>query len=88
MSPLSLAALDGRPTGWLDEQSRAALAQVPLAARWARGFTGTVAISANNAPETAITSCEGMRAINAAMRASASRSSTTSRYSGAAMRSR
>jgi len=40
-----LAALDGRPTGWLDEQSRAALAQVPLAARWARGFTGTVAIS-------------------------------------------
>ena len=40
-----LAGLDGRPTGWLDEQSRAALAQVPLAARWARGFTGTVAIS-------------------------------------------
>src|SRR5690349_3791622 len=27
-----LAALDGRPTGWPDEQSRAALAQVPLAA--------------------------------------------------------
>ena len=35
-----LAALDGRPDGWLDEQSRAVLAQVPLAARWARGFTG------------------------------------------------
>jgi len=34
-----LAALDGRPDGWLDEQSRAVLAQVPLAARWARGFT-------------------------------------------------
>jgi threonine/homoserine efflux transporter RhtA len=29
----------------VDEQSRAALAQVPLAARWARGFTGTIAIS-------------------------------------------
>jgi hypothetical protein len=34
-----LAALDGRPAGWLDEQSRAVLAQVPLAAQWARGFT-------------------------------------------------
>jgi len=35
-----LAALDGRPAGWLDAPSRAVLAQVPLAARWARGFTG------------------------------------------------
>jgi hypothetical protein len=35
-----LAALDGRPPGWLDEQSQAALAHVPLAAQWARGFTG------------------------------------------------
>jgi hypothetical protein len=35
-----LAALDRRPAGWLDEQSRAALAHVPHAARWARGFTG------------------------------------------------
>jgi hypothetical protein len=34
-----LAALDGRPAGWLDGQSRAVLAQVPLAAQWARGFT-------------------------------------------------
>ena len=34
-----LAALDGRPAGWLDEHSRAALAHVPLAAQWARGFT-------------------------------------------------
>ena len=34
-----LATLDGRPAGWLDEQSRAVLAQVPLAAQWARGFT-------------------------------------------------
>ena len=34
-----LAALDGRPAGWLDAPSRAVLAQVPLAARWARGYT-------------------------------------------------
>ena len=34
-----LAALDGRPAGWLGAPSRAVLAQVPLAARWARGFT-------------------------------------------------
>jgi hypothetical protein len=40
-----LAGLDGRPAGWLEQQSRDALAQVPLAARWARDFTGTVAIS-------------------------------------------
>jgi hypothetical protein len=43
-----LAALDGRPAGWLDAQSRAVLAQVPLAARWARGFTRGKAAS----PET------------------------------------
>jgi hypothetical protein len=43
-----LAALDGRPDGWLGAPSRAVLAQVPLAARWARGFTrGTTA-----SPET------------------------------------
>ena len=43
-----LAALDGRPAGWLGAPSRAVLAQVPLAARWARGFTrGTTA-----SPET------------------------------------
>jgi hypothetical protein len=40
-----LAGLDGRPPGWLEQPSRAALAQVPQAARWARGFTGTVAIA-------------------------------------------
>jgi hypothetical protein len=34
-----LAALDGRPAGWLDEPSRAVLAQVPHATEWARGFT-------------------------------------------------
>ena len=35
-----LAALDGRPGGRLEEQSQLALAQVPHAAQWARGFTG------------------------------------------------
>ena len=39
--------LDGRPPGWLDDQSRAVLARVPHAARWARGFTGGIAISPN-----------------------------------------
>ena len=34
-----LTALDGRPAGHLEEQSRQALAQVPHAAQWARGFT-------------------------------------------------
>jgi hypothetical protein len=34
-----LAALDGRPAGWLEEQSRQALAQAPHAAQWARSFT-------------------------------------------------
>jgi hypothetical protein len=34
-----LAALEGRPAGGLAEQSRRALAEVPHAARWARGFT-------------------------------------------------
>jgi hypothetical protein len=40
-----LAGLDGRPAGWLQEQSRAVLAQVPDAAQWARGFTRGIAIS-------------------------------------------
>ena len=34
-----LAGLDGRPAGWMEEQSRQALAQAPHAAHWARGFT-------------------------------------------------
>ena len=34
-----LAILDGRPPGSLGERSRAALAQVPHAAQWARDFT-------------------------------------------------
>jgi hypothetical protein len=41
-----LAALDGRPTGRLEEQSELALAQVPHAARWARGFTRDIPVSA------------------------------------------
>ena len=40
-----LAALDGRPAGWLEEQSRQALAQAPHAADWARGFTRDTPIS-------------------------------------------
>ncbi len=34
-----LASLDGRPLGDLEERSREALEQVPLAARWARRYT-------------------------------------------------
>jgi hypothetical protein len=41
-----LADLDGRPARELEEQSRAALARVPHAARWADNFTSGVAISA------------------------------------------
>lgn len=40
-----LAALDGRPAGHLEEQSRQALAQVPHAAQWARGFTRGILVS-------------------------------------------
>src|SRR6516162_10408684 len=40
-----LAALDGRPAGWLEEQSRRALAQAPHAAQWARSFTRDIPIS-------------------------------------------
>ena len=35
-----LADLDGRPGDVLDERSARALAEVPLAARWAQGFAG------------------------------------------------
>jgi hypothetical protein len=44
-----LAELDGRPPGELDEQSRAALAQVPLAAAWAARFTRTAPTAALSA---------------------------------------
>ena len=41
-----LAALDGRPAGWLEEQSQQVLAQVPHAAQWAGGFTRNIPVSA------------------------------------------
>jgi len=40
-----LGDLDGRPAGWLAEPSRAALARVPDAARWARDFTHDLPIA-------------------------------------------
>ena len=40
-----LAALAGRPADRLEEQSQRALAQVPHAAQWARGFTRGVPVS-------------------------------------------
>src|SRR6266566_3316914 len=40
-----LAGLDGHPAGWLEEQSRQALAQAPHAAQWARSFTRDLPIS-------------------------------------------
>ena len=40
-----LAALDGRPAGWLEEQSQQALAQAPHAARWARDFSRDTPVS-------------------------------------------
>jgi hypothetical protein len=60
-----LAGLDGRPAGWLDQQSRAALARVPQAARWARGFTATVEISPkafrrHSAPATVHAAVQGI----------------------------
>jgi hypothetical protein len=44
-----LAALDGRPVGSLQEQSRSALAQVPHAAQWADQFTSGARTSATSA---------------------------------------
>ena len=41
-----LAALDGRPVGTLEEQSRSVLAQVPRAAAWAAQFTSGVRTAA------------------------------------------
>jgi hypothetical protein len=41
----TLAALDGRPPGTLDERSREALKQVPHAARWAEEFTRGFSVS-------------------------------------------
>jgi hypothetical protein len=60
-----LAGLDGRPAGWLDDRSRAVLAHVPHAARWARGFTRGIAISPkafrrHSAPATVHAAAEGI----------------------------
>ena len=60
-----LAALDERPTGWLEGQSRAVLAQVPHATRWARGFTRGIAMSPEvfrrrSAPATVHAAVEGI----------------------------
>ena len=59
------AALDGRPAGWLEEQSRQALAQAPHAAQWARSFTGGIPISPrafrrHAAPATVRAAVEGI----------------------------
>ena len=43
--PDYVAALDGRPSGWVEEPSRQALAQVPHAAQWARSFARDIPIS-------------------------------------------
>ena len=60
-----LASLDGRPADWLDQQSRAALAQAPQAALWARGFAGTAEISPrafrrHSAPATVHAAVQGI----------------------------
>ena len=60
-----LAGLDGRPAGWLEEQSQQALAQVPHAAQWARGFTSDIPASAETfrrrcAPGTVHAAVEGI----------------------------
>src|SRR5215472_18272338 len=60
-----LADLDGRASGWLTEPSQAALARVPHAAQWARGFTGDHPITAKAfrrraAPFTVHTAAEGI----------------------------
>ena len=60
-----LAALDGRPEGWLEEQSRQALAQAPHAAQWARSFTRDNPISPKafrhrGAPTTVRAAVEGI----------------------------
>src|SRR5262249_58772046 len=56
---------DGRRAGWLAEPSRAALAQVPDAARWAAGFAGDRPVSAQafrhrSAPFTVHTAAEAI----------------------------
>jgi hypothetical protein len=60
-----LTVLDGRPAGWLEEQSRRVLAQVPHAAQWAHRFTRGAAISPkafrrHAAPATAHAAVKGI----------------------------
>jgi hypothetical protein len=60
-----LAGLDGRPAGELTEPSRAALAGVPAAAQWARGFSRDLPVSAKDfrqraAPCTVHAAVEGV----------------------------
>jgi hypothetical protein len=60
-----LAGLDGRPAGWLTDLSQAALARVPDAAQWARGFTRDLPVAAKAfrqraAPFTVHTATEGI----------------------------
>jgi hypothetical protein len=60
-----LAGLDGKPSGWLEEQSRQALEQVPHAAQWARRFTRDIPISPkdfrrHSAPATVHAAVEGI----------------------------
>jgi hypothetical protein len=60
-----LAGLDGRPAGWLSEPSRAALEQVPQAARSARDFTRDLPVTAKafrrrSAPFTVHAAAEGI----------------------------
>jgi hypothetical protein len=60
-----LDGLDGWPAGWLTEDSRAALARVPHAAQWARGFASDLPITPKafrqrSAPFTVHTAAEGI----------------------------
>jgi hypothetical protein len=60
-----LDGLDGRPAGWLTGPSQAALAHVPHAAQWARGFTRDIPITPQAfrrraAPRAVHTAAEGI----------------------------
>jgi hypothetical protein len=60
-----LGRLAGRPAGNLDEQTRAALAEAPQAARWARDFVGDSDISESRfrryaAPSTVRSAVQGI----------------------------
>jgi hypothetical protein len=60
-----LAGLDGKPAGWLDEESQRVLAEAPHAAQWARRFTRDIPISPEDfrrrsAPATVHAAVEGI----------------------------